>query len=277
MSLQMGREEYPGTNSTRHCGSCQGRRQIGLLPIWIILLRLRERERGPVPQNHLITDISCMVSRIWGDVFLEKGRFIWSKPMTMSSLGRVHQNSGDPQLRRFLALRADCSPAHMPNSILPDSQTKTYRTKNFGVAGPHLCVTSLVSSKKPPFVPVPPLTICTRQHLYRVHSRPDHYCNRCFSVFKDGEALEAHARSSDICENCETKPAERFPGTMSDKQLSEIKRKRPGEDGVQAWFSIYKTLFPSTPPPPSPRTYFYHLSRVPDLRIGSEVRVIPYC
>ena len=174
--------------------------------------------------------------------------------MTTSSLVRVRQNSGDPQLRQSLALRADCSPAHTPNSILSDSQTKTYKTKSFEVARLHLCVTPRVSSKKPPFVPAPPLTIRTRQHLYRVHSRPDHYCNRCLSVFKDGEALEAHARSSDICDNCETKPAERFLGTMSEKQLCEIRRKRPGEDGVHAWFSIYKTLFPSATPPPSPCT-----------------------
>ena len=251
----MRRGQYLGGNLGSHRGRCQERRQIGLLLIWIIFLRLRAREKGPGLQKHLIADISRMVSRILGDVFVEKGRFAWSKPMTTSSLGRVHQNSGDPQLRRVLAPRTDCSPAHTPNSILPDSQTKTCKTKSFGVVGLRLCVTSPVSSKKLPFDPVPPLTICIRQHLYRVHSRPEHYCNRCFSVFKDGEALEAHARSSDICENCETKPAERFPGTMSEKQLSEIKRKRPGEDGVQAWFSIYKTLFPSTPPPPSPCTY----------------------
>ena len=227
------------------------------------------REKGLVLQNHLVTSISRIFPRIWGDVLAEKGRFTWSTPMTMNSLGRVHQSIGDPQLRRSLTLKTDCSPAHTPNSILPDSQTKTYKTKSFGVARLHLCVTSLVSSKTLPFVPVPPLTICARQHLYRVHSRPDHYCNRCFSVFKDGVALETHARSSDICENCEIKPAEHFPGTMSEKQLSEIKRKRPGEDGVQAWFGIYKTLFPYTPPPPSPCTYFYHLSRAPDLRIGA--------
>ena len=196
-----------------------------------------------------------MASRILGDVSFEKGRSTWSKPMTTSSLVRVHQNSGNPRLRRSLALRTDCSPAHTSNSILSDSQTRTYKTKSFGVARFYFCVTSLVSSKKPPFVPAPPLTIRTRQHLYRAHSRPDHYCDRCLSVFKDGEALEAHTRSSDICENCETKPAERFPGTMSEKQLCEIKRKRRGGDGMQAWFSIYKTLFPSTTPPPSPCTY----------------------
>jgi len=255
ISLQMGRGQHSRGNLGCYHGRRQERRQIGLLSIRIIFLRLREREKGPGLQSHLIIDISRMGSRILGDFFVEKGRFAWSKPMTTSSLGRVHQNSGDPRLRRVLAPRTDCSPAHTPNSILSDSQTKTYKTKSFGVVGLRLCATSLVSSKKLLFVPVLPLTIRTRQHLYRVHSRPEHYCSRCFSVFKDGEALEAHARSSDICENCETKPAERFPGTMSEKQLSEIKRKRPGEDGVQAWFSIYKTLFPSTPPPPSPCTY----------------------
>jgi hypothetical protein len=159
ISLQVRRGQHSGGSLGCHRGSCQERRQIGLLPNWIIFLRLREREKGPVLQNNLITDISRMVSRILGDVLVEKGRFTWSKPMTTSSLGRVHQNSGDPQLRRFLALRTNCSPAHTPNLILSDSQTRTSKTKSFAVAGLHLCVTSLVSSKRPTFCSRPPLTI----------------------------------------------------------------------------------------------------------------------
>ncbi|KAJ9658945.1 hypothetical protein H2198_003374 [Neophaeococcomyces mojaviensis] len=85
-----------------------------------------------------------------------------------------------------------------------------------------------------------------KQHLYRVHKRPDHYCVRCSVVFPNQDSLEQHQLAG-IC----TVVANRFAGMMSQDAYNAIKKQRNHGtiDGV--WYFIYDTIFPGQPRPRS--------------------------
>ena len=87
-----------------------------------------------------------------------------------------------------------------------------------------------------------------KQHLYRKHGRPDHYCGRCFQDFKTRELLDAHSRRSPSCivSDCP------FPEKMSVDQKFQIKRRSYAKDACEIWFSIWGILFPGVDPPESP-------------------------
>jgi hypothetical protein len=87
-----------------------------------------------------------------------------------------------------------------------------------------------------------------KQHLYRVHKRPNHYCGSCFQVFATQDALDAHTRQRPACENSDT----RFSEKMTLDQLNSIKRRTKGNDATETWFNIYRTLFPNSTLPASP-------------------------
>ena len=87
-----------------------------------------------------------------------------------------------------------------------------------------------------------------KQHLYRVHKRPNHYCGSCFDDFDTQEALDAHSRRRPVCILAKA----RFPEKMSRDQLNSIKRQRPGENPSESWFNIFKILFPDALLPESP-------------------------
>jgi len=79
-----------------------------------------------------------------------------------------------------------------------------------------------------------------KQHLYRVHKRPDHYCEGCFEDFETQEMLDNHTRQRPACEVAEA----RFPEKMSRDQLYSIKRRRPARDSCETWFIILHDLVP---------------------------------
>ncbi|KIV79825.1 hypothetical protein PV11_07372 [Exophiala sideris] len=79
-----------------------------------------------------------------------------------------------------------------------------------------------------------------KQHLYRVHRRPEHYCSSCYEAFKNEEARSRHERLR-TCPIIDCPFAEK----MSPDQYQAIKRRRLGEDCVEAWFAIFRTLFPN--------------------------------
>ena len=87
-----------------------------------------------------------------------------------------------------------------------------------------------------------------KQHLYRVHKRPDYYCACCFSVYQDEAALSVHSR---IRPACEVKEA-CFTEKMATEQVNFIKRRTIGKTPSESWFEIYKILFPHAPIPETP-------------------------
>ncbi|RMZ90266.1 hypothetical protein DV736_g2533, partial [Chaetothyriales sp. CBS 134916] len=87
-----------------------------------------------------------------------------------------------------------------------------------------------------------------KQHLYRVHRRPEYYCGSCFESFKARELLDGHMRQRPACELRSPK----FEEKMTDEQFSAIKRRIVKGDPCELWFNIFKTLFPTAPKPLSP-------------------------
>lgn len=87
-----------------------------------------------------------------------------------------------------------------------------------------------------------------KQHLYRVHRRPDHYYGSCFQEFDTQELLETHSRQRPACEVSQPP----FPERMTQDQLNSIKRTKPGRDTRETWCNIFKILFPNAPLPASP-------------------------
>lgn len=87
-----------------------------------------------------------------------------------------------------------------------------------------------------------------KQHLYRKHKRPDHYCGSCFQIFEIQEALDTHSRQRPACEVAEP----RFAEKMTRDQLNNIKRRSPGKDACETWFNIFRILFPGAALPDSP-------------------------
>jgi hypothetical protein len=84
-----------------------------------------------------------------------------------------------------------------------------------------------------------------KQHLYRVHKRPDHYCACCFKVFDSKDLFDAHARSRPACEVQEPQ----FNEKMTYDQVVLIRRRAVGQDQAETWFAIFDILFPGTPRP----------------------------
>ena len=87
-----------------------------------------------------------------------------------------------------------------------------------------------------------------KQHLYRVHRRPEYYCGSCFESFKSREILDVHTRQRPSCDV----RSPRFEEKMTDEQLNSIKRRIVKGDPPELWFNIFKTLFPEAPRPLSP-------------------------
>ncbi|KAF7510094.1 hypothetical protein GJ744_007198 [Endocarpon pusillum] len=82
-----------------------------------------------------------------------------------------------------------------------------------------------------------------KQHLYRVHRRPDHYCASCYDTFKTWELLEAHQRTRPACEVREPLYLER----MTEDQLKEVRKKRTGLNLTENWKLIFRIIFTDVP------------------------------
>jgi hypothetical protein len=87
-----------------------------------------------------------------------------------------------------------------------------------------------------------------KQHLYRIHKRPDSYCGRCFGTFTSQTNLEEHSRAHPPCPVVVCP----FPEKMTHDQKIIIKRRRDAKDQVAVWFFVYETLFPGSTKPESP-------------------------
>lgn len=89
-----------------------------------------------------------------------------------------------------------------------------------------------------------------KQHLYRVHRRPEYYCSRCHATFKTQALVDSHNRQRLTCEVSEPQFQER----MDNDQMNAIKRRNRRADIAAEWVSIFKILFPNQNLPTSPYT-----------------------
>jgi len=87
-----------------------------------------------------------------------------------------------------------------------------------------------------------------RQHLYRVHQRPENHCIRCFEVFNSSQLLDQHAQQS---VSCSTKTCP-FSEKFTSGQMTELKRKWIGRSAEECWYTIFRILFPQGQAPTSP-------------------------
>ncbi|KAK6857284.1 hypothetical protein PG995_007471 [Apiospora arundinis] len=91
-----------------------------------------------------------------------------------------------------------------------------------------------------------------RQHLFRCHRQPAHYCPTCGRVFDDEQSSGAHIRQ----QNC-SPAAFNFPGMTSDQWIDISTRAQapphtvPGGDAAR-WYIIWDILFPGAQRPPTP-------------------------
>ena len=80
-----------------------------------------------------------------------------------------------------------------------------------------------------------------KQHLYRVHALPKHYCTRCFQSFKKRELFTAHARSDP---QCEVRKETLYQERMTEDQYERVHRRVIKGDPYQLWYNIFDILFP---------------------------------
>jgi hypothetical protein len=85
-----------------------------------------------------------------------------------------------------------------------------------------------------------------KQHLYRVHLRPEFYCEVCFKDFQYGEERALHTRAR----TCSLKVCP-FEEKMNADQQNKVKETVKGECTETTWYRVYRTLFggpdPATP------------------------------
>lgn len=87
-----------------------------------------------------------------------------------------------------------------------------------------------------------------KQHLYRVHRRPEYYCLSCYLEFETERQWQEHAQMRPSC-TLKTCP---FDEKMTSDQVKVIKRRRIHEPPADAWVGIFRTLFPDVEVPANP-------------------------
>ena len=87
-----------------------------------------------------------------------------------------------------------------------------------------------------------------KQHLYRVHRRPEYYCGRCYVSFDTQALANMHSRQNQSCTVVEPQ----FEEKMDNDQMNAIKRRNRRVNPPAEWYSIFKILFPDSSLPASP-------------------------
>jgi hypothetical protein len=87
-----------------------------------------------------------------------------------------------------------------------------------------------------------------KQHLYRVHMQPEHFCPRCGTEFDRQEFFHTHSREATICEVRELP----FKEKMTTEQKNDVRKRAPGKCPRKAWYAIFEILFPCARAPNSP-------------------------
>lgn len=87
-----------------------------------------------------------------------------------------------------------------------------------------------------------------KQHIYRLHCKPELYCSRCFETFKCSNDRDYHVREG----RCALKSMSNFDGiTEAQKKLLKDCGTR-GTKKTQQWMEIWEVIFPGVQHPRSP-------------------------
>ncbi|KAI3335800.1 hypothetical protein F4824DRAFT_463599 [Ustulina deusta] len=88
-----------------------------------------------------------------------------------------------------------------------------------------------------------------KQHIYRLHCKPELYCSRCFTTFKCLDERDYHIREG----GCTKREVPSFDGTISEDQKKELKDCGGRGTSIQEqWTKLWEVIFPGTKPPRSP-------------------------
>ncbi|KAI0454304.1 hypothetical protein F5B21DRAFT_475678 [Xylaria acuta] len=88
-----------------------------------------------------------------------------------------------------------------------------------------------------------------KQHIYRLHCKPELYCSRCFDNFKCSNERDHHIREG----RCTLQEVPNLDGVISDTQKKELKEcKSRGTSKQQQWMELWGVIFPGAKPPRSP-------------------------
>ncbi|KIW93823.1 uncharacterized protein Z519_05138 [Cladophialophora bantiana CBS 173.52] len=87
-----------------------------------------------------------------------------------------------------------------------------------------------------------------KQHLYRVHRRPEYYCSSCYTEFESENECGVHARARPACtlRDCP------FQEKMTHEQYKAVKRRKMRREATSVWFGIFDILFPGAKRPHTP-------------------------
>jgi len=90
---------------------------------------------------------------------------------------------------------------------------------------------------------------CRREHVFRRHKLPNHYCDHCFETFPHQPALLHHVRQPSSCVVGNETP----PSGISTAQAEKLrKRGKKSLSEVERWNEMYRIIFPDSPLPTSP-------------------------
>ncbi|KAI0471199.1 hypothetical protein F4859DRAFT_515422 [Xylaria cf. heliscus] len=88
-----------------------------------------------------------------------------------------------------------------------------------------------------------------KQHIYRLHCKPELYCSRCFENFKCSNERDHHIREG----GCALQDMPKRDGIISDSQRKELKECRSrGTSKQKQWMELWNVVFPGAKPPRSP-------------------------
>ncbi|KAI1736967.1 hypothetical protein F4680DRAFT_429787 [Xylaria scruposa] len=88
-----------------------------------------------------------------------------------------------------------------------------------------------------------------KQHIYRLHCKPELYCSRCFESFKCSNERDNHIREG----GCILQEVPNHDGVISDNQRKELKEcKNRGTSKQQQWMKLWNVIFPGVKRPRSP-------------------------
>ncbi|KAI0549839.1 hypothetical protein F4679DRAFT_544861 [Xylaria curta] len=88
-----------------------------------------------------------------------------------------------------------------------------------------------------------------KQHIYRLHCKPEWYCSRCLGSFKCSNERDNHIREG----GCTLQAVPNDDGIISDNQRKELKEcKSRGTSKQQQWMELFEVIFPGVKRPRSP-------------------------
>ncbi|KAK5633659.1 hypothetical protein RRF57_009373 [Xylaria bambusicola] len=88
-----------------------------------------------------------------------------------------------------------------------------------------------------------------KQHIYRLHCRPEIYCSLCFEKFKSSDERDCHTREG----RCTKKAVPIADGTISEDQKRKLKDcGSRGMSKQQQWMKLWEVIFPKVKHPGSP-------------------------